>query len=393
MAMSLIAIVRMARVRPHTGHVRRQEKGSRTCGERTTGGLEAQELEPQWDVSTRPVRTHLKAGEIMPRNSSMKAVLVSLVVLAISACGSVREATTAFSGEGRSSASSSTPTTKPELGGLISATDQRFLILAEETLVSRCMKDEGFDYQVVAPPSDWNADSDGPNRPYGSDDVESLRAEGYGFEMQNDDAAPQSETGPDSTGSGRTDPNREYVQALSPAEQDRFSVALFGRDSTEREVEIPGARTLSINTEGCLHEARERLYGDALEWLRLFYMVENAQSEVVARVIQDERYQAALSDWRECMKDKGFDFDDPGEARAEAVAAHRNLERAGARERERSIAGADGSCVRQSSLVETGTDLESEYLEQVLAEREGEIIAYRQILEDAVHQAKELIRG
>ncbi|MBC8364828.1 MAG: hypothetical protein H8E59_07475 [Actinobacteria bacterium] len=255
---------------------------------------------------------------------------------------------------------------------------QRFLIIAEETLISRCMGESGFVYEVIEPPLVMPA-RDARGRAFGSDDVGELKLEGYGLSAAATDSP--------------VDANAVYVQALSESDQVRFGNALFGSDADAQTVEVGGGMALSISMGGCVAEARVSLFGDQVEWIRLFFSIENRSGEVTSRVLQDPLYMAALTKWQACMERRGFAVRDPGSARDLAARQYSHLDSVDAAVEERRIAAADGECVGESKLLEAAVGLEISYMAALLEERAGELVAYRELLDGAVDRATAVLGG
>ena len=248
---------------------------------------------------------------------------------------------------------------------------QRTLIIAEQSLVSACMEDAGFLYQVVEPPVVPDV---GRGTSYGSDDVETLSVSGYGLGSTNDQPI---------------DPNAELVQTLSEQDQGSYTLALFGNNETGRSVEVGGI-TLMTNADGCLADARAQLFGDQFEWLRLTATIDLVRSDVVSLVLQDEAFLQVLVAWSGCMAGEGYDFADPSEARLAALDAYR-AGSSDAGEIELRIATADAACGAAVDLLGVAATLEATYLEEVLSDREGEVLAYRELTANAIDRWKALL--
>jgi hypothetical protein len=57
--------------------------------------------------------------------------------------------------------------------------------------------------------------------------------------------------------------NDQYVRSLSPSEQARYMLALFGPHSKHQTIHQPGGGSLTFQTAGCIAKGESRLYGSA----------------------------------------------------------------------------------------------------------------------------------
>jgi hypothetical protein len=270
----------------------------------------------------------------------------------------------------------------------LSSSDRAFLILAQEKLVARCMQAKGLTYHAVGPSSAEleaeDAAGRAPERAYGSDDVERARQEGYGL-------ARQPGLGAAGTGAPVQDhPNTRLVQSMSPARQRAYAVALFGEARDMVTLHLPDGVQLSVSVAGCVAEARRALYGNVQRYLRLEYMVQNAGGEVVRRVLKDSRYARAVTAWRACMAGQGYRYEEATDAYA--AMASRYDQRAGARaevrRQERQLAVTDATCNRSARVAATGRRLHEEVAAIVAAQREGDVLAYRELQATALERAR-----
>jgi hypothetical protein len=261
----------------------------------------------------------------------------------------------------------------------LSVEDSRFLFLAEEELVSRCMAARGFRYVAVAPPKD----AEEPEAPYGNDDVEWARRYGFGKLVAPRSVLAEFE---------RTHPNRTIVERLTPDRRRAYGQALTGDLRRQVAITLPDGSQRTATVDGCVADVRRRLYGDLRSWLMRGYQAQNIGQQVRARVIGDPRYTDAVARWRSCMQERGYRYEDPGTARRELGAL---LEKAPdpirLRDREVAVAVADAECAARVGLVAAAVRLDLDLRAIVLAENEGVVVAYRDQQASALQRAKELL--
>jgi hypothetical protein len=262
----------------------------------------------------------------------------------------------------------------------LSSEDKRALLLAEQQLVSECMRKEGFQYRVIPPPP-----GDTEVKPaFGTDDVAKARRQGYGIDsaradqthgphLPNQDGPPQ-------------DPNAVYVQSLSEAEGQEFDAALWGPSgSPQGSVTLPSGMQIGFPLKGCYSAARRRIYGEDLNrFMTVSTFVENLEGEITRRVRGDDRLIDRLTAWRACMRTRGYRFRDPSEA-VEAATVQTD--------RQQAIAVADATCARDNHLVDVGRRLLKKYRREVFSEFDGRIITYNELIEAGVRQAEDVLRS
>jgi hypothetical protein len=267
----------------------------------------------------------------------------------------------------------------------LSASELRYLFIAEHELVGQCMQEEGFKYEVIPPAlEDFEKSA-----PLPAVDMEERRQSGYGLaESAIGDVSRQGDGAPQ-------DVNAKYIQTLSPERQRGYQRALFGQDERSIEVELPGGGVLATNEDGCLSEARIQLYGDLSTWLYLDHIANNLRSEAASRTRADERYDAVHDEWRSCMEDRGFEYRTPGDAMAAAAEMYGNAsaDRQEIVRREIQVAVADGECDLSVGLSSTLNRLRQAHFAQVQEDRFGEITGLRELQANALGRARDLLEG
>lgn len=262
--------------------------------------------------------------------------------------------------------------------------DEELLHLAEQTLISRCMKEQGFEFRTSALGED-----EFEAHPYGNDDVEASQQRGYGLDLPAGDVLPSGDAG-----GNLEDPNAAYVESLSPQQREAFSRALFGPPGGKAgNVRLPSGTEIGFPLEGCLAEARNELYEDGEVLMEAVSIIENLASEVQARVVGDDEYLTALKRWQECMKQQGHDVKRPADAVRLAIDQRSSTDAAAAGQREVEIAVSDAQCSRRTELVAIGERIESRVWEDVLDENTGVLEAYRELRSPALARAKSVLES
>ncbi len=201
---------------------------------------------------------------------------VTLVVLLVAACGGSTP-------DADSSAGNSAEDGRPQsfddidfrspigefLGIDFSATDEmdaQFAEMEREAglITAECMRDQGFEYVPIDSMQFASFGGPGDDLPYFSD----AWVEKYGLGITTQ-RFPQSMVGdlvgfPDeqfgAPDEGFVDPNAEYIESLSPAEQDAYYAALYG-DEPDFGPEGPG-EDFTFEASGCQNEAFEQAFND-----------------------------------------------------------------------------------------------------------------------------------
>jgi hypothetical protein len=256
------------------------------------------------------------------------------------------------------------------------ATDSQLLQWAEDLLTGRCMSVHGFRYTVPLPA----ATSQRKPNPYGNDDVTWARRHGYG--LTEPPPAP------------RRGPNALYVTSLPPDRRTAYKLALIGNGRHTVAARPPGGPVITTSSDGCVADARRRLYGDLGTWFRLSVTVTNLDADIQPHVVRAAPYVKALARWLACMRDRKLIASSPGAASQQAARAFAapGVDRRQAHLREISIAVADASCARTSQLVSVANRLDAAYRARANAEHRAEITAYGLVLTDARARARALER-
>jgi hypothetical protein len=195
------------------------------------------------------------------------------------------------------------------LGFDISPADQRAKELEVQQVVVECMKAEGWEYQPV----DSSSMGGGFSEEYEeqiSDPEAYGEKYGYGvvrgYELQ-----------PDFSGGDFEDPNADYVNSLSMAEQQEYDAALYGERSFGEGDAIDSEEATefvmpSLEEQGCFGRAQLEVYGDSPfndpdMQERLNELFEDGES--------DPAVTEAYESWASCMteRDPSYEYTNPRE--------------------------------------------------------------------------------
>jgi hypothetical protein len=195
------------------------------------------------------------------------------------------------------------------LGFDVSPADQRAKELEVQQVLVECMKAEGWEYQPV----DYSSMGGGFSEEYEeqiSDPEAYGEKYGYGvvrgYELQ-----------PDFDGGDFEDPNADYMNSLSMAEQQEYNAALYGEqsfvESDAIDSEEPAEFVMpSLEEQGCYGTAQLEVYGesplnDPDMQERLDELFEDTES--------DPAITEAYESWASCMaeRDPSYEYTTPNE--------------------------------------------------------------------------------
>jgi len=173
-----------------------------------------------------------------------------------------------------------------------------------ETLISQCMRKQGFEYVAVDYLTVRKGMSADKSMPGVSED-EFIEKYGYGISTLYTGLAPQLNEGYSPARVGLGERNVEIFKSLSAAEQVAYSRALCGTDAS-------ATFAVGLETEdfsrcgGCTREAVEQVFGK--ERLHASYY-----NPVDAKINEDPRMKKALRQYAQEMREAGFDYSHPDE--------------------------------------------------------------------------------
>jgi hypothetical protein len=173
-----------------------------------------------------------------------------------------------------------------------------------EQLISRCMRDEGFEY-FAADYNTIHAGMKSDKRLPGLSEEEFINKYGFGVATMYTGQAPQLATGYSPAKVGLGERNVQLFKSLSPADQAAYNRALLGENTGATLAVALETENLS-QCGGCTRKAIEQVFKP--EQLKTSYY--NPQN---ALINNDPRMKAALRKYAAEMKKAGFDYTHPDE--------------------------------------------------------------------------------
>ena len=271
----------------------------------------------------------IRAGVTGPRSRSVGLLVLCLITgILLVGCGGLTlpdqsaNAAAASEGDTANQAGAESQAGEPDAGSAASADSKPFpkefgltteqlveKIEAVEPLIAECMSEAGFEYVPVdylTIRKGMTSDKSAP----GLSSEEYAAAFGYGISTQLDiaDLAPQLATGT-IVQIGLGEQNVQIFNNLSEADQEAYNHTLFGENT-----HATFAYTLEdedfSETGGCTRAAIEQVFSPE-QMEASFYNPGDALIE------QDPRVIAAIGDWAGCMREAGFDYNNPEEVESD----------------------------------------------------------------------------
>ncbi|KAA3637573.1 MAG: hypothetical protein DWP92_07560 [Armatimonadetes bacterium] len=307
--------------------------------------------------------------------------------------------------EAATSTSVTTDAPKPSFVGIstrLVADDARFLLVAQQTLIARCMEERGFLYIIPEIPED---PFDQPDRRWTVVVPETAAETGYGLyarlvpPAEGDDPSQGFQNGvsdfegdmPPGTDTG--DPHGDYLNTLSEDEMQAWMAALTG--TADHATVVPGegegGGDAFIFTDGCVAQVEGALYGDVVALLKTDQLIAQIRGEQSERVASDPRFGEAKREWFRCMSAEGFDVETFGGGYDLAQSGYEELPLEEARVFEIEIATIDAACAKDSGVNRVFRELLAEADEHMEEEYVGELLGLQELQEQAVLRAKELL--
>lgn len=241
------------------------------------------------------------------------AVPLVALALAVSACGSGDEATTdagapspiaEFLGQADFA-------TDPEAAEAQVIEQER----ARQEVIAQCMQEQGFEYVAQDPSQFISFGSE--MEEYGTD--EWIAKWGFGITTQ---YFSQDQVGPDLLGYDESafgpdeefvDPNQDYVESLSDSEREAYYEALYGdpdafptfdESLSEEEIEAQ-MEDFRFEPQGCEGEA----FTSQDSSFAFYQEFQDELEEMSERIQADPRVLERTTELRDCVADKGHDFE------------------------------------------------------------------------------------
>jgi hypothetical protein len=256
-----------------------------------------------------------------------------------------------------------------------------------EEITAACMKEQGFDYTPVDYSSAFEAASDDDQPEWGT--LEFAKQYGYGISTY------EELSGAWAVGDGVSDPNTDYVNAMSPEEQTAYYEALYGSmsmvdDGAATDGEV-SADTYDWSTAGCAGKAQHDVYGDAVEESTITTDLDAMSSQAA----KDEKVVQATDAWVSCMSDAGYDYSDPeapytdlSDAMNALYDESGSLDESGLeslKKKEIATAVDDFTCQDSSGLTDAKAAAQRDLEEAYYADHKAEVDAWLASLEKAVN--------
>lgn len=207
---------------------------------------------------------------------------------------------------------------------------QEILDEAANRLDQRCLRKHGFAYPPVKA-----SPHTAPEDEAGVVDMAKRRSQGYGI----------------FDGGSSQQPVDAFYARLSPSEQSRFDLVLYGPEEKKVKAGTYGLGAVRVPAEGCTADSRRTLAGDVVLWARMDYYPEDVDNRLSDEAASDSGYLAALRTWTSCMAAGGLPYASPGNAEDSLRTAYKATGRTeGFRKREVEVADADGECELRAHL-------------------------------------------
>ncbi|WP_156760345.1 hypothetical protein [Microbacterium karelineae] len=262
-----------------------------------------------------------------------------------------------------------------------------------EEAVAACMQEQGFEYTPNVSGGGVVISSD--DEEWNPDDREWVAQYGYGAvnwpgrDAQMEEPIDEEEY---------VDANADYVESLSPSEQEAYSETLNGPMPPEEAMEDPDFDWESWDM-GCYGDASDEVYGADAELYESdeFAPLMDAMEQLYTDMENDPEFAEIDAAWSSCMADAGhagfttrdeaqtsiydeidafwndFDYEGAGEdASPEDDPAYQEIG-----EREIELALADLDCREESDYDETRLKVQFDLEEQFIADHEAELEAFR----------------
>jgi hypothetical protein len=256
--------------------------------------------------------------------------------------------------------------------------DEKLLWDSEQELIRQCMAEKGFVYAprpfreppVPIDERAWWVSID-PITP----SLPEARSRGY---QETDNPFARYE-GPGGDVPGPDDPPQ--------AESDEFWTALNGGEGGRRaEIDLGDGDMLAYRAEGCETSILDALYGDVANYVRAQHVVSNLGQSVNVQIRNQESYQAATVDWRDCMSRLGYSqYDEQYLAYVDGMAKSQS--------QNVSIATADATCLEETDYRARFDEAERRARAEVIERQYGTLTAYLELTRSALDRSREFLGG
>lgn len=259
----------------------------------------------------KPVVQEIQTTVAKQRSAWVGLVMLGLVVaLLITACNGGSTSSASATHIPEANQGTATPQSGPPGTEEFGLTKEELVrsIEAVEALIAKCMSEAGFDYVAV--------DYDTVRRGMTSDkalpgvtDEEFIAQYGYGISTLYTGQSPQLTHLRVAAQIGLGEQNIQIFQSLSAADQVAYNLTLFGQNPDATFAVSLEAEDFS-RTGGCTRTAVEQVFTQ--EQLSTTYL--NPKDALIE---QDPRMIAALSEFSDCLRQAGFNYNHPNEIEAD----------------------------------------------------------------------------
>lgn len=282
-----------------------------------------------------------------------------------------------------------------------------------ERLARSCMEDAGYSIHPV-PQKVPEAATPVPGA---SDDIEIVMGARFMFQTDTIDESGYAESPRESMGyrpGSDDDPfMNDPFNELSDEEQWDYWVAYDGGDGREYaapdgleptppdSVTVNG-RTFTFPVVGCYADVQQRIHRDSIgDYLSLSHIAREGLAHIAFGEFHDDpRLETGLEAWSDCMADNGYpDLGDSGDASMSASRLYRDADVFGPEDpgfaeikaEEIRMARTDYSCNHEVGLDEGRVKIFWEHLEPYAIQYETEIFAWKELTDDILARAQELL--
>lgn len=278
--------------------------------------------------------------------------------------------------------------------------EDQLLWIAEEELVTTCMRKRGFTYLPSLPddnsePNDNDDGSESGMKPSGANrgDVDTARSVGYDlFKHVQEGETPNIVV----------DQNAEHLSRMTAEERGAFLEALRGpalspadlsmRHKVES-VPLPGGGEAYWYRDSCFAQARRQLYGEDYEHNELGYSHAVLRAELHTQIEEDPAYKTSLDAWRGCMHTRGFTEERPAAAAGRLVNEYQEgkLSLEALHRQELLTATADAECYLQADIEHARQAAELRVEKNLLARNSEKLMAMKRSRDEALDHAESLL--
>jgi hypothetical protein len=222
-------------------------------------------------------------------------------------------------GSGGGGGSEPTPSVGPlgayfeKIGGSYDQDDAEEQARRYEEIVAECMAEQGFEYT----PQDTSSMGMAVAEPVSTDNgmpawdsLEYAQQYGYGATTWQDMPGATAEA----TAQEWTDPNQDYLDAMSDSERNAYYEALYGKQ--DQEPDENGVIEYDWTTAGCQGKASHEAYdaGNGAYDDPGYKALEDDLNTFYESYSTDPRMADIDAEWSDCIADAGYTFDTPTDA-------------------------------------------------------------------------------